>query len=97
MLKNTITTAYELRNEFQSYDRDYYTFEGYEAIIEYFNMLDEDVELDVISICGDFNEDTAEEIRRNYSIDEDIEVLEYLNNNTYAIETEKDKILYIAF
>jgi hypothetical protein len=97
MLKNTITTAYKLRNEFQSYDRDYYTFEAYEAIIEYFNMFDEDVELDVIAICCDFNESTTEEIRSNYNIDEDIEVLDYLNNNTYAIETEDNKILYIAF
>jgi hypothetical protein len=97
MIIKTIETSNELRNEFIAYDRDYYSYEAYEAIIDYFESLGENWELDVISICCDFNESTAEEIRGYYNIDEDIEVLEYLNNNTYAVETEDDKILYIAF
>ena len=101
MLKTTINTATELQREFISYDRDYYTLEGYEEIINYFN--DFDVELDVIAICGDFNEESIDDIISNYLIEinkEDNkfeEVMDYLNNNTYAVETVDNNILYITF
>ena len=97
MIIKTIETANELRNEFITYDRDYYTFEAYEAMIQYLEEIGENYELDVIALCCDFNEDTIEEIRSNYGLDNEDDVLEYLNYNTYAIETDEDKILYIAF
>ena len=45
---------YSLREEFVSYDRDYYSNEGYQAILDYFDGFDDNIELDVISICCDF-------------------------------------------
>ena len=35
------------------YNRDYYTFEGLETIIDYYDELDENMEFDVIAICCD--------------------------------------------
>jgi len=97
MIIKTIETVSELRNEFIAYNRDHYTYEAYETMIQYFEEIGENYELDVIALCCDFNEDTIEEIRSNYGLDDEDDVLEYLNYNTYAIETDEDKILYIAF
>ena len=41
---------------FERYDRDYYSIEGIEAIIDYYHEIDDNVEFDVIAICCDFNE-----------------------------------------
>ena len=97
MIIKTIETARELQEEFIAYNRDYYSLEGYEAIIEYFDSIGENWELDVIAICGDFNEESEEYIRDCYNIDEDIEVMDYLQDNTYAVETVDNNILYIVF
>ena len=102
MLINTINTARELRQEFISYDRDKYTYEAYQAIIEYFNEFD-NIELDVIAICCDFNESSVDDIISDYSIyieNEDSkldELMDYLGSATYAVETANNKILYISF
>ena len=97
MIIKTIDTVSELQNEFISYDRDYYTYEGYQAILDYFEDFGDTYELDVIAICCDFNESTIEDIRNDYNIDDDTEVIDYLNDNTYAVETVDDNILYISF
>jgi hypothetical protein len=97
MLKKTINTGYELLQEFQAYGRDYFTYEACEEIINYFDMFEEDVELDIIGLCCDFNESTIDDIRSDYNIDYDTDVIEYLNENTYATQTVDNKILYIAF
>ena len=38
-------------------------------LYEYFEDVDPDMELDVIAICCDYSEKSAEDIARNYSID----------------------------
>ena len=38
------------------YDRDYYSLDGYEALLMFYDEIDEDMELDVIAICGDCTE-----------------------------------------
>ena len=87
---------WDLQREFIAYDRDYYSLEGYEAIVNMFEELGSTQDLDVIGICGDFNESDEDEIRSDYSISEDEEVMDYLNENTYAIELS-DSILYQVF
>lgn len=51
-MKKTIN-ANDLYNEFKAYNRDYYTYDGYEALLNYY---DQDMELDVIAICCDCTE-----------------------------------------
>lgn len=48
----------DVKREFEIYDRDYFSEEGLEFIEEIMTMgdLDEPIELDVIAICGEFDE-----------------------------------------
>lgn len=54
-MKKTLT-AYDLQDAFRAAGRDYYTFEGLEALLDFYNEIDEDAELDVIAICCDCTE-----------------------------------------
>jgi adenylate cyclase class IV len=98
-----VSNAFDLRSYFIAYDRDYYSYEAYEAMLDYNEQACENVELDVIALCGDFNEEKIEDIIDNFNIDinddEDKEeqVLEYLYDRTWATKTIDDKILYLSF
>lgn len=70
---------------------------------------DDDVELDVISICCDFEEyQSVDDFLDSYpeSLDDDDEIdddeklekiKEYLNNNTMLLECEENSIIFAAF
>lgn len=103
---------YELQEEFRRFDRDYYSLDGYRAILEYFETTDceEDVNLDVIGICGDFTEESPENIWNDYNNHEDIKdamdedgnidtykLMDALIFYTYAMELPNGNILYINF
>ena len=55
-MKKTFFNGNELQKEFQEYDRDYYSLDGYEALLTFYDEINEDMELDVIAICGDCTE-----------------------------------------
>jgi hypothetical protein len=80
MLYNSINTAEQLQREFISYDRNYYSLEAYEAMLDYNEQMCEDVELDVIGLSCDFNEDTLDEIISNYNLEIDGEEEEFAND-----------------
>lgn len=65
-LVTTIATAEDLRNAMFTDRRNYYTYEGYEALVDYFNEFSENVEFDCIAICCDFTEESPEYIADNY-------------------------------
>lgn len=95
---------YELQNEFVKMGRDYFTLDGYQAIIDLFDETVTNTELDVIAICCEFSEDTPDDIRENYSNIEDIaaadntsELLDALNYYTLAILLSNGNILYSNF
>ena len=96
MLYKTMN-KYELKNEFIAYDRDYFSLEGYEAILEMFEDLGNDSELDVVAICCEFSEDDEEDIRNDYNIPEDEEVEDYLNDNTLVYKLDNGNFLYQQF
>ena len=54
-MKITVDAALAKRL-FERYERDYYSIEGLEALIAYYNEIDENTELDVIAICCDCHE-----------------------------------------
>jgi len=98
MLYERIYTAGQLRDRFIAYDRDYYSYEGYDEIWEYFDELGmEDTELDVISVCCEFTEATIDEIRSNFGLNDDDDVEEFLNDNTWYKETIEDTFIYRDF
>ena len=96
---------------FHAYNR--YDSFGYDAIRVIFDYLEEyeestgeEVELDVIAICCDYNVSTWDVIALDYRIDlegcDDEEekeetVLDYLNYNTIVLGTCKDGIVYQVF
>lgn len=107
MLYKTISNAYELKEEFEKYDRDHYSLDAYDAIIDYYDQLDQNHELDVVELCSIFEEETPENIVNDYSgyedcVDEagdidDYLLLQEMNEKTYAILLDNDKILFINY
>lgn len=103
-IKITIDSAEELREYFRKYDRDNFTLDGYQALIDYFDECGVDLELDVIAICCDCCESSWKDIQSDYDNHEDLvdcdnmdDFLEALNNYTTAIRTTGDNILYFYF
>lgn len=110
-MKLSIDTASEFRNQFIAYNRDNFSCQGYELLFEHFEDIDPDMVLDVIAVCCDYTEETAEEIARNYSIDlndadpeaDDYEdqcraaVREYLDHHTTVVGETSTGIVYVVF
>ena len=105
-MKQTINLS-DFRDAFQRMDRkENFSYEGLELLFNYFEEVDENMELDVIAICCDFNEDTWQDIANNYSIDLDEEdddetkenlVIDYLQENTLFIGKTETGLVYQAF
>lgn len=62
----TINSAYALQEIFKDWDRDYYTIEAYETILEFYDSIDTNIELDVIGICEEWTEYAAEDLYNDY-------------------------------
>ena len=96
-MKQTIN-LYAFRNAFYKMGRkDSFSYGGLEILFDYLEELEQDtgeeMELDVISLCGEFTESTIDDLISEYDIDisdcdpddeEAIEetVLEYMNDHT---------------
>jgi len=110
-MKTTID-FYDFREAFRRHDRESsYSREGLEMLFDYLEQYEEDagqeIELDVIAFCCEYDENHWEDVAKNYSIDlpdcddedEKIEaVREYLEYNTTLIgETVAGTFIYVAF
>jgi len=100
-MKQTIN-EYQFRDAFMAIRPDNFSYEGLTALYGYLEQYEEDtgeeIELDVIAICCDFTESTPSEIRQNYSIDKNIDLIEYLADRTTVIEIDgSDNLIYLAF
>ena len=49
-MKKTLN-VYDMKAAFEAAGRDYYTYEGLETLLAYYDEIDENMELDVIAIC----------------------------------------------
>jgi hypothetical protein len=95
----TTVSFYDFREAFRQHDRlGSYSPEGLRALFNYFEQYEEEtgqeVELDVIAICCDYDENHWEDVASNYRLDlseyEDEEdkisaVREYLEENTFLV------------
>lgn len=91
--------VYDMKNEFIKMNRDYYSISGLEALLDFFNEIDENMELDCIAICCDCTEygegavcslsDLINDYGYNYTVEE------YKEDNNIK-ESEYDEIEYIA-
>lgn len=108
----TTVDFFDFREAFRNYGRaDSFTLEGLEMLFNHFEELEadtgEEMELDVIAICCDYDENHWEDVAANYSIDlsgcddedDKIEaVREYLSDNTMLVgEPLPETFLYVAF
>jgi hypothetical protein len=111
-MKTTIDTAGQFRDQFAQCGRkDQFSYEALGLLFDYFEDCDPDMELDVIAICCDYSEESAEDIARNYSIDlndadpEDDDyddqcrqiVRQYLDHNTTVVGETSTGFVYLAF
>ena len=112
-MKQTIN-LYAFRNAFYKMGRkDSFSYGGLEVLFDYLEELEmatgEEMELDVISLCGDFTESIIDDLIRDYDIDmsdcdtddeEAIEetVMEYMEQNTIVCGvTSNGSVVYEAF
>lgn len=108
-MKTTIS-KYDFERAFVDADRkDNFSYEALDLLFSYFEEYEEstgeEIELDVIAICCDFNESDADDIIADYRIDveglddeEKIEaVREYLQDNTMLVGETASGFVYAAF
>ena len=100
---------HDFRQAFHDYGRgEQFSYEALGCIFDYLEELEGDTgipyELDVIALCCDISEMTADEVRDAYNIeaDEDTngdcdDVIKYLNENTTVIDQTDDTILFFQF
>ena len=112
-MKQTID-LYAFRNAFYNMGRkDSFSYGGLEILFDYLAEVEmatgEEMELDVISLCGDYAESTIDELIRDYDIDmsdcdtDDEEAIaefveEYMDVNTSICGVTSDgSIVYAQF
>lgn len=88
---------------FRAYNRmDNFSYDGLKSIFEMLEEYEEDtaqeIELDVIGICCEFCESTPEQLRQDYLIPNDEEIVDYLDNNArwYSL-LDSGNIVYQCF
>jgi hypothetical protein len=105
-MKQTITQS-DFHDAFIRMDRkENFSWEARELLFEYFEEIDEDMELDIIAICCEYYENDVDTIIQDYSIegmeelDEDGKtdyVREFLEENTSLIGETSSGFVYAAF
>ena len=105
-MKQTINVS-DFRDAFRKMGRaDNFSYEGLGILFDFFEELDEQMELDVIAICCEYAEETSDSIAESYSIDidglDDGEILDavtrYLADHTTVVEiTSARAIVYAQF
>ena len=112
-MKQTIN-LYDFRDAFYKMGRkDNFSYDGLEELFDYLEEVEmatgEEIELDVISLCGDFAESRMDDLIRDYDIDisdcdtndeEAIKetVMEYMEQNTIVCGvTSNGSVVYEAF
>lgn len=88
-------TVYDMQKEFMEFDRDYYSYEGYQALFDLYNEIDEEWELDVIAICCDWTEyETGVDLANDY--DNIYSLTDYFKDNESDFEGELNDDMTIA-
>ncbi len=102
---------YDFVDRFHAYDRyDSYGYDGlrviFDALEQYEDDTGEEIELDVIAICCDFNMLSSKDVAKDYGIDlsdcendNDIHdtVEEYLQNNTWLLGETNGEFIFQVF
>lgn len=105
-MKQTVYLS-DFRDAFKRMNRaDQFSYDGLECLFDYLTELercDDEYELDVIGLCCDFAESTAQEIASDYQIDYDSDenlsehVREFLDNEGVLIGETDNTFVYHQF
>ena len=106
-MKQTITQS-DFHDAFIRMDRkENFSWEARELLFDYFEELDEDMELDVIAICCEYYENDLDTVISEYRLESDVEDMdddekldyarEYLQDNTSLIGETSTGFVYAAF
>ena len=93
--------VYDFRQAFKDSGRnDNFTYEGLGALFEYLVSLEEDtgeeMELDVIGICGEFSEyEDLKEFQENYG--DEYQTIEDIEDQTTVIPVDGDRFIIQQF
>ena len=92
---------YEFRQAFKDMDRDYYSYDRYEALYEFLDEIcssdDKGYELDVIGICCEFTEyDDLKEFQKEYG-DEEYECIEDIEEQTMVLRLDNGGFIIAVF
>ena len=96
-MKTTVNVS-QFRDAFRACGRqDQFSYEALGLLFDYFDELDQDMDLDPIAICCDYSEDSPADIARIYDgASDDVEA--YLLDHTSVIGTTKaGDIVYLQF
>jgi hypothetical protein len=95
----TISTLGQFRNAFeQAGRRNQFSRDALGLLFDYFDSVDDNVELDVVAICCEFAESTADEVRDSYDVLADTSVDDFLSDNTTLIgQTDAGAFVYVQF
>lgn len=100
--KSMFMDAFRIMNR-----QDNFSYDTLSLLFDYFEEIDENMELDVIAVCCDYSESTVDELIANYDIDisesenkaeQHAKVSDYLNDHTILIgETGNESYVYANF
>lgn len=97
-MKITVTESMFIE-QFKAYGRqDNFSLEGLKMLFEFLEDMEtghgEEMELDVIGLCCDFSEETAQEVNDNYSLD--IEECEDEDELTDLVKDELESLTMVV-
>lgn len=96
MLYKLIQTAEELKQEFIIFDRDYYTNQEYQSILDYFDT-SELYELDVIAISCSLDFKEWKELQEEFGVEDYDYILSSLSEHTTILSYDDNKVLYFCY
>lgn len=98
MIIKTIDTASQLRDQFARYNRqDQFSYEAVGLLFDFLNDMGTDYELDIIGLCCEFAEMDADEVRDSYSLDEDADIADYLQDRTTYLGETSSGYVFVQF
>lgn len=98
----TTVTSFDFIDAFRRYDRfDQFGREALEALFAYLEEMEadtgEEMKLDVIALCCDYSVDSVEDIRACYVLDDEVDVVEWLREETTVVAVLSDgRVLYCS-
>mgnify|MGYP006288420321 CR=1 FL=1 len=99
MIIQTISTKYQFRNAFEACGRgNQFSRDALNMLFDYLDDQVDVYELDPVGLCCEFVEMDADEVREQYDIDADADIVDFLTNNTlYIGETAEGFYVFASF